>query len=543
MHVGIDLGTTFCCMAYVDDDGRVRVIPNADGERTTPSVIWFDGRQAWVGKKANQQKPTAGQHIYEFVKRDIGRPVELPPDWRPDDPAPPQVAPYEVDRFKYGAAGMSAIILRKLKKEAVLYFKKAGTLDRATEEKSFDLAAVITVPAYFGEKEREETKLAGYAAGFDVVGIVNEPTAAALAYGFLRPADQRIMVFDLGGGTLDVTILRMRDGEPHVVSSVGNNTLGGRDWDALIEQYLYEAFRRANDRSIPDDPQRLYEVQDLALRAKFALTEQASTEVVYSIDEGDLACTLYRDAPADRGEYDIPAADDAFYFDERATDLLSRCQAICEAALVERLPDGSHRPLAWADVDEIVLAGGACRMPMIPAMLERISGRRIRRHVEGFDYDTAIATGAALYGLHRARVTDVVSHGLGVRLVQEGRSFVDYLIEKDTPLPAAARRAYRAGASARLEVYEGESRDPDDCSPRGELRLGNSDGHVAIDFALDTDGILRAAATYPVDAAGHAPADGPSPVREQLEIRNDLYRYDRRARPLRDKVQSLTINL
>ena len=548
LHVGIDLGTTFCCMAYVEDDGRVRVIPNADGERTTPSVIWFDGRQAWVGRKANLQKATAGQHVYEFVKRDIGRPVELPPDWRPDDPAPPQVAPYEIDRFKYGAAGMSAIILRKLKKEAVLYFKKTGKLDRAVDEKSFALDAVITVPAYFGEKERQETRLAGYAAGLNVVGIVNEPTAAALAYGFLRPGDQRIMVFDLGGGTLDVTILRMRDGEPHVVSSVGNNTLGGRDWDALIEQYLYEAFRKANGRSIPDDPQRLYEVQALALQAKFALTDAAETEVVYSIDEGDLACTLHRDAPPDRGEYDIPAADDTtgddpFYFDERATDLLTRCQAICEAALTERLPDGAHRPLAWADIDEIVLAGGACRMPMIPAMLERISGRRIRRQVEGFDYDTAIATGAALYGLHRARVTDVVSHGLGVRLVQDGRSFVDYLIEKDTPLPATAARTYRAGATARLEVYEGESRDPDDCSARGELRLDNPDGYVGIDFALDTDGILRVGAAFPVDAAGAPRPDGPPPTHSALEIRNDLYRYDHRAGPLRDKVQSLTINV
>ena len=543
MHVGIDLGTTFCCMAYVEDDGRVRVIPNADGERTTPSVIWFDGRQAWVGQKANLQKATAGQHVYEFVKRDIGRPVELPPDWRPDDPAPPQVAPYEIDRFKYGAAGMSAIILRKLKKEAVLYFKKIGKIDRAVDERSFALDAVITVPAYFGEKERQETRLAGYAAGLNVVGIVNEPTAAALAYGFRRPGDQRIMVFDLGGGTLDVTILRMRDGDPHVVSSVGNNTLGGRDWDALIEQYLYEAFRQANGRSIPDDPQRLYEVQARALQAKFALTDAPETEVVYSIDEGDLACTLYRNAPADRGEYDIPAADDAFYFDERATDLLTRCQAICEAALRERQPDGSQRPFAWADLDEIVLAGGACRMPMIPAMLERISERRIRRHVEGFDYDTAIATGAALYGLHRARVTDVVSHGLGVRLVQDGRSFVDYLIEKDTPLPATAARTYRAGSTARLEVYEGESRDPEDCSLRGDLRLDNPDGYVGIEFALDTDGILRVGATYPVDAAGAARIEGPPPTRTALEIRNDLYRYDHRARPLRDKVQSLTINL
>ncbi len=541
-RIGIDLGTTFCCVTYVDDDGRVQVIPNSDGDRTTPSVVWFDGRQAWVGKKANLRKQAAGQHVYEFVKRDIGRPVELPPGRREDDPATPPVAAYEVDGFKYGAAGISALILRKLKREAVLYFKRLGKLD-TTNDRAVDLEAVITVPAYFGDKERLETKLAGYAAGLRVVGVVNEPTAAALAYGVLRPTDGRIMVFDLGGGTLDVTVMQMQGGEPRVLSSVGNNTLGGRDWDALIEQYLYEAFRAANGRSIPLTPERLYQVQEIALEAKLALTDAPSYDVFYSVPEGDLACTLYRAAPADRGEYDIPTSGDAFYFEERASDLLSRCRAICEDALSERRPDGTQRRLEWADVDEIVLAGGACRMPMIPALLERISGHRLRRQPEGFDYDTAIAAGAALYGRHQGCVVDVASHGLGVRVLVGARSAVDYLVEKDTPLPALARRAYRAGPEARLEVYEGESRDPDECSPRGELRLDNPDGHVAIEFALDADGALHAAAAYPVDAAGDALPGAPPPTRRALEVSNDLFRYDRRAAPLRERVQAVTVNL
>ena len=550
MHVGIDLGTTYCCMTYVDDEGRARVIPSSDGEPTTPSVVWFDGRQAYVGRKANARKLVGGQHVYEFVKRDIGRPVEIPPNlYEPDDPGTPRVAPYEIDRFKYGAAGISAIILRKLKKEAILHFKRLGKLDRALDERSLELDAVITVPAYFGEKERQETKLAGYAAGLRVIGIVNEPTAAALAYGLVRPADQRIMVFDLGGGTLDVTVLQMRDGDPHVLSSVGNNQLGGRDWDALIEQYLYEAFRRVNGTDIPDDPQRVFEVQELALRAKLALSEHAEHAVSYSIPEGELQVTLHRAAPAGANELDMDAADDgAFYFEQRASELLSRCRTICEAALVERRPEGGYRRLGWADVDEIVLAGGACRMPMIPALLEQLAGRRIRRQVEGFDYDTAIASGAALYGLHRARVRDVVSHGLGVMVMRDGRYAIELLVEKDAPLPAAAQRTYRAGPSARLEVYEGESADPEECIARGQLRLDNPDGHVAIAFALDTDGILRVTATFPVDDPTHPAAPGaappaPPPVRREMELKNDLYMYDRRALPLRDRVQSLAINL
>ena len=541
-RVGIDLGTTYCCVAYLDDGGHPRVIPSSDGERTTPSVVWFDGQQAYVGRKANLRKLTSGQHVYEFVKRDIGRPVELPPGRREDDPATPPVAAYEVGGFKYGAAGISAIILRKLKKEAVAHFRRLGTLDTAND-RAVELEAVITVPAYFGDKERQETKLAGYAAGLRVVGVVNEPTAAALAYGVLRAADQRIMVFDLGGGTLDVTVMEMRGGELQVLNSVGNNTLGGRDWDRLIEEYLYEAFRAANGRSIPDTPERAFQVQELALQAKFALTDAPSTEVFYSIPEGDLVTTLYRDAPPERGEYDIPTAGDAFYFDERATDLLSHCQAICEAALVQRVPDGTERRVEWADLDEIVLAGGACRMPMIPALLERISGRRIRRQVEGFDYDTAIATGAALYGQQRGRVVDVVSHGLGVRVLLGGRSAVDYLVEKDTPLPTVARRTYRAGPEARLEVYEGESRDPEECSPRGELRLDNPDGYVTIEFALDADGVLKVEATYPVDAAGGPLPGGPAPARQALEITNVLDRYNRRAGPLRERVQAVAVNL
>jgi molecular chaperone DnaK len=324
---------------------------------------------------------------------------------------------------------------------------------------------------------------------------------------------------------------------------VGNNALGGRDWDALVEQYLYEEFLRVNGRPIPDDPQRHYEVQQLALEAKFALSEHASHAVSYAVDDGELACTLHRSAPPDRdGAFEMDDADHAFYFEERATELLQRCQTICEAALEERLADGTRRRLAWADIDEVVLAGGACRMPMIPAMLERMSGRKVRPPVAGFDFDTAIASGAALYGLHRARVTDVVAHGLGVRVLRGGRGFVDYLVEKGTPQPVARSRTYRAPASARLEVYEGASYDPDDCSRRGELALDNPDGYAAVEFALDTNGILRVAARYPVDGAGGALPGGPPPARKELEVRHDLFRYDRRAELLREKVQSLTIN-
>jgi molecular chaperone DnaK len=542
MHVGIDLGTTFCCVAYVDDEGQARVIPSATGEPTTPSVIWFDGRQALVGRRANEKKLTSGDHVYEFVKRDVGRPIER----SADDPDTP-VAPYEIGGFKYGAAGMSAVILRKLKRDAVAFFRKQRLLDASVQEKDVQLDAVITVPAYFGERHRLETRLAGWAAGLNVIAIVNEPTAAALAYSLVRPANRRIMVFDLGGGTLDVTVLQMQDGEARVLSSVGNNQLGGRDWDAVIEGYILEAFRRRNGRAIPDDPTNAFAVQQIAVRSKLALSDEEQVEVLESIDDGALEETLYRTAPegADLDSLDFDAeVDDAFYFDQRSSDLLSRCQRIVEKALEEqRLPSGEVRPLTWADIDEIVLAGGSCRMPMIPAMLERMAGRKVRRQVEGFNYDTAIAIGAALYGLHRARVTDVVSHGLGVEVLSaRGRPMIDYLIAKDTPLPASARRTYAAPASARLEVYEGESTDPLEASRRGRLGLDNPAGHVTIEFRIDTDGILRVTASYPVGPDGGPAPSGAPAVHKGLEVRNEGFLSDARALALREKIQSLTIN-
>jgi molecular chaperone DnaK (HSP70) len=170
-------------------------------------------------------------------------------------------------------------------------------------------------------------------------------------------------------------------------------------------------------------------------------------------------------------------------------------------------------------------------MPMVPAMLERMSGRRIRRQIEGFDLDTAIAIGAALYGQHMARVQDVVSHGIGVKVMHDTRYAVEYLIEKDTPLPVTRTRSFRAGPRATLEVYEGESRSPDECVQRGRIELDNADGQVAIIMEADTSGILKVTADYPPDG------------RQVMELKNDLYMYEGRALPLRAKVQSLSVNL
>ncbi len=262
-HVGIDLGTTFSCMSYIDDNGVPQVIKNSEGGETTPSVIWFDGKTAYVGKKANDRKLQANSPIYEFVKRDIGKNVRNR---------------YVIDGFDYGACGMSAIILKKFRIEAYHFFKKKAFLSQQDTLQNLKIPAVISVPAYFGDKERYETRLAGIAAGFDVIAIINEPTAAALTYGIALQDTKKVLVFDLGGGTFDVTILNVGNGEAKVIASDGADQLGGKDWDIIIEEYILAAFENQTQRAVPDDMG--YEVQQHALQAKFDLTDNEQTSIL-----------------------------------------------------------------------------------------------------------------------------------------------------------------------------------------------------------------------------------------------------------------------
>jgi molecular chaperone DnaK len=531
--VGIDLGTTFSCIANVAA-GKPVVISPGEGDVEVPSVIWFDGREAYVGKKANDRKITAPYNIFEFVKRDIGKPATSRHNLHPADADGTLSAPYEVGGAQYGAAGMSAIILRYLKKHAVRHFKKAGCINE-TDDRNVPMKAVITVPAYFGEKERNETRIAGYAAGFDVVGIINEPTAAALAYGLMQGSNERILVFDLGGGTFDVTLLQMDGGEARVIASRGDNSLGGRDFDDIVQQYLNDIAYQRTGVEIP--PEKTYELQKLAIQAKHELSAQPQTELCFTHSGQDIDVTLYRKAPP-RDPSDLYAMDarndDGFYFEERCTALLYRSRVLCESLFENLSTDtlSGMRSLSWKDVDQIVLAGGSCRMPMIADMLEQLTRRKIRRHIEGLDYETAIAIGAALYGVHRDRVQDVLSHGFGVKLIRNGRPVVDYLAVKDTLLPTCVNRTYRAERAAILEVYEGESNLSDECSLRGRLELDNPEGDVKVILEINRDGFLRVIADYPPHG------------RKDVEIRNEVFDFvgDRPQR-LRQLVQSITIHL
>lgn len=533
--VGIDLGTTFSAISYVDSLGQPQVIPNSSGALVTPSVVCFNGREAWVGERANARKLTVPADVYEFVKRDIGKPIHSTRAVYDDQQADVRdEAPYEIGGYRYGAAGLSAILLRYLKKQALRHFRKLE-LTAETDDTQVALPAVITVPAYFGEKERRETRLAGYAAGFDVVGIINEPTAAALAFGLMRREDQTILVFDLGGGTFDVTVLRMVGGDAIVLATRGDNALGGRDFDELIQRHLLEEARRRTGVEV--DESAGFEIQRLATEAKHALSENESHTVTFSHAGQDLDIVLYRTPP--RGpEYDedlLSGGDGAgpFYFEERSSSLLHHCRALCESVLEGVTIDAMSGPRSarWSDIGEVILAGGSCKMPTVAAMLEKLTGRRIRRRIEGFSYDTAIAVGAALYGTHRERVRDVLSHGIGVKLIRNGREQVDFMMRKDSRIPQVVERTYRAAERAILEVWEGESEEPDECTRRGALELDNLEGQVKISMAVDEDGCLRVSAEYPPFG------------RKETEIRNDLFDFRSRAADLHHRIRALTINV
>ncbi len=508
MHIGIDLGTTYSCVAYINEEGIPSVIYNSDNMESTPSVVFFDSKQAFVGKKANDRKIMPSSPVFEFIKRDIGKPKNNK---------------YQINGYYYGAVGLSAIILRKLKKESISFFKKKGLIDSAIDEKSILLQAVITVPAYFGDLQRQETKLAGYAAGLEVIGIINEPTAAALAYGKKASNGKKIMVFDLGGGTFDATILEMNENESIVIASDGADHLGGKDWDEIIQKYIYTEFYKLTGKMIPDDLG--WEIQQKALQAKFDLTEQDETIVSLSIDGNDIDIPLYRKSTKKEGDMELYEMDseEKFYFEERSSSLLALLRAICNRMLIKA-------NLIWGDIDEFILAGGSCRMPMIASLIEELAGKRIERNIPGFSYDTAIAMGAAIYGMKQGNlIKDVTSKTIGIELKANGVSYIEPVIFKNRQIPLQINQSYTAEPNAVLKIYEGESVRVDECILRGRLELGNPEGKVDVTLAINNDGELMTLVQYP-------PAE-----KRTLNIVNDDQEIDKVE--LKQKIHSLDIRL
>src|SRR3954449_3432078 len=317
--VGIDLGTTFSAVAHIDAYGKPQVIPNSENERITPSVILFEESNAVVGSVARNSAVAEPDKIVEFVKREMGKPKEH--------------FHREFNDKKYSAEELSAVILMKLKKDAAKYLKEPVT------------DVVITVPAYFNDAERTATITAGQLAGLNVLQIINEPTAAALAYGLDKlDENQTVFVFDLGGGTFDVTIMRIEDHRIEMLATNGDHRLGGKDWDDVIVNLIAEEFDRLHGENPLLDLHSYQDLHNRALSAKIQLSSRNSTTIVYHHGGKSVKLTLTRKE-----------------FEQRTRHLVEKCKTICEMVMQEA-------KLKWENIDKVLLAGGMSRMPMIRSM-------------------------------------------------------------------------------------------------------------------------------------------------------------------------------
>ena len=470
---GIDLGTTNSAMARVDAAGHSAMIPNAEGESITPSVVFFSESEVVIGKNARSAITAHPDMVAQWVKRDMGAAFYA-------HPIRGHYLPPEV---------IQACILRKLKEDIV---RAVGPQTRT----------VITVPAYFDELRRKATADAGEMAGLSVLDIVNEPTAAALAFGealgYLSPSgtpqrEMTVMVYDLGGGTFDVTLLRLAAGKIQTLATDGDVQLGGHDWDQRLVDHAAEFFRKAHQLDPRQDPAAFNRLFQDAVEAKHALTarSRASIQINYAGKASEVQ--ILRDQ-----------------FEDMTADLLERTSYTSRQLL-------ATAGLQWKDVQRLLLVGGSTRMPMVAQMLKKLTGIEPDRTVNP---DEAVARGAALYagyllagqqGPQRAtfQVTNVNAHSLGVEGIDTDtlRKKNVILIPRNSPLPVKFTERFATRSEGQrsivIKVLEGESSLPGECTSIGRTVVRDLPGGlpkgwpVEITFEYGTNGRLAVRALVP----------------------------------------------
>jgi molecular chaperone DnaK len=471
--VGIDLGTTNSCIATIDSSGRTKMVRNSEGDLLTPSAVLFDAAEVTVGKEAHKVAAIRSGQVAEWIKRDMGNPVY-------SRPIRGQYLPPEV---------IQACILRKLKADAVAALGP-------------DVKAVITVPAYFDEPRRKSTADAGEMAGLAVMDIVNEPTAAALAFGealgYLVSGTPRdvmtVAVYDLGGGTFDATLLRLAPGDLRTLATDGDVHLGGFDWDLRLLNHAADWFHNAFGVDPRDDPSSWQRLYDNVVDAKHTLSVRthATVRVEHAGHSAELEVT--RDQ-----------------FQSLTADLLERTAYTTRQLL-------AAAKLSWSDVNRVLLVGGSTRMPMVTRMLRELTGLIPDRTVNP---DEAVARGAAIYanyllareavGPQRTefRVTDVNAHSLGVEGLDPEtlRKTNVILIRRNTPLPASFTHRFMTKIANQrsivVQVLEGESTLPGECNAIGrtvirDLPAGLTKGWpIDVTFEYATNGRLNVRAAVP----------------------------------------------
>jgi molecular chaperone DnaK len=480
--IGIDLGTTNCCVAVLQDGGPV-VIPTRQGQRTMPSVVAFsDGGQEIVGIMAQRQAVTNPHRTLYAVKRLIGRKCndpELQP-WK-------KLVPYEICAAQNGDAWLrtrdaeyspqelSAMLLLELKQAAETYLGEPVT------------DAVITVPAYFNDGQRQATKDAAVIAGLRVRHILNEPTAAALGYGIDKQKDQTLAIFDLGGGTFDITIMRMTGSVFEVLATHGDTFLGGDDFDRLLMDHLATGFLEQNGVDLREDAVALQRLKEATESAKKELSATPTTSInLPFICNGNSGPLHLRVDVLERS-----------LLERLTSGLLDRLEAPCIQALADA-------QLKARDIDQVLLVGGMTRMPAVQRKVEEIFGKISAKDVNP---DEIVAVGAATQcGIISGAITDVVlldvtPHSLGVR-IKEGR--MSPVIPKNTTIPTSEKKLFATTRDGQdfveIMVYQGEQLLVDHNTFLGRFVLGDlplkSAGlvNVEVTFLMDADGVLNVSA-------------------------------------------------
>ncbi|HEX5695541.1 MAG TPA: molecular chaperone DnaK [Acidimicrobiia bacterium] len=454
--VGIDLGTTNSVIAVLDG-GDPTVIPNAEGGRTTPSVVSFKDGEVLVGEVAKRQAITNPDQTVRSVKRHMGT------DWT-----------IEIDGKKLTAQEISARILMKLKRDAESFLG-----DKVTD-------AVITVPAYFNDAQRQATKEAGQIAGLNVLRIINEPTAASLAYGLDKQADHTILVFDLGGGTFDVSVLEIGDGVFEVKATSGDTQLGGDDWDQKVIDWLVEGFKNDHGVDLAKDRMALQRLKEAAEKAKIELSTVSETEVNLPFITATSEGPLHLQRKLSRSE-----------FQKLTEELLERTRRPFEQAIKDAA-------IPVADIDHIVLVGGSTRMPAVQELVKSLTGKDAHR---GVNPDEVVASGAAIQaGVLKGDVKDILLLDvtpLTLGIETKG-GVMTRMIERNTTIPTKRSEIFTTAENnqpeVEIHVLQGERAMSNDNKSLGKFRLTGLPPapmgipQIEVAFDIDANGIVNVSA-------------------------------------------------
>ena len=464
--IGIDLGTTNSCVALMEGSDPV-VITNPDGNRTTPSVVAFTkSGERLVGQVAKRQAVTNPDRTIQSIKREMGTDYKV-----------------KIDDKSYTAPEISAMILQKLKSDAEAYLGEKVS------------QAVITVPAYFTDAQRQATKDAGKIAGLEVLRIINEPTAASLAYGLDKEEEQKIVVFDLGGGTFDVSILEIGDGVFEVLSTAGNNRLGGDDFDKRIMDYLMEEFKKAEGIDLSQDKMAVQRLRDAAEKAKIELSGMTSSNINLPYISADVSGAKHLDITLTRAK-----------FNELTHDLVEKCMDPVRQAMKDANVTNN-------DIHKVLLVGGSTRIPAVQEAVKEFFGKE---PFKGINPDECVAIGAAIQAavltgdVKGLLLLDVTSLSLGIKTMGDINTKI---IERNTTIPTKKSQIFSTAADGQTSV--------EICVLQGERTMAQ-DNKLLGTFVLDgiapaPRGIPQIEVTFDIDANGivHVSAQDKGTGKEQ----------------------------